>query len=59
MNREVWRQPGDPALYVAIAAVWTAGRRLLPRRFPPGVHRYRSVEAMEAAADRWRREQSS
>ena len=50
------RLPGDPALYRAIANVWTFGRRASPRRFPPGVHKYRSIEEMTRARDQWEAE---
>jgi hypothetical protein len=51
MNQPIWHSPGDPALYQAIAAVWEMGRRTNPRLFPPGVHRYRSIEEMSRARD--------
>jgi hypothetical protein len=51
MNREKWRQPGDPALYRAIASLWEFGRRTSKRRFVHGVHRYRSIESMSAAQE--------
>lgn len=51
MNQPVWRTPGDPALYAAIASVWERGARLSRRRFTPGVRRFRDVESLEAAAD--------
>jgi hypothetical protein len=47
MNQLVWREPGDPTLYRAIAGVWGLARRMNPRRFPPGVHKYRSIEEMD------------
>jgi hypothetical protein len=50
------RLPGDPALYRAIASAWAFGRRANPRRFPPGVHKYRSIEEMTLARDRWEAE---
>jgi hypothetical protein len=50
------RLPGDPALYRAIASVWTFGRRANPRRFPPGVHKYHSIEEMSRARDEWETE---
>jgi hypothetical protein len=31
--------------------VWNVGRRTNPRRFPPGVHRYRSIEEMSRIQD--------
>ena len=48
-----WRQPGDPMLFRAIAGVWELARRTNPRRFPPGVHKYRSIEDMDRARERW------
>ena len=45
------RIPGDPALYKAIAGVWAFGRAGNPRRFPPGLHKYRSIEDMNRAQD--------
>lgn len=54
MNQPVWRTPGDPALYRAIERLWAMGSRLRPRRFPPGVRKFRSIEEMDAATPRWR-----
>jgi hypothetical protein len=53
MEPAPWRQPGDPALFRAIAAVWDFGDRTLLRRFPPGVFRYRSIEEMKRAEEDW------
>jgi hypothetical protein len=51
MNQPVWRSPGDPALYRTMAGLLATGARLRRRGFAPGVHRYRSIEDLEAAAD--------
>lgn len=51
LNQPVWRAPGDAALYRVIAALWDTGRRLQTRPFTPGVHRFRSIDELEAAAD--------
>jgi hypothetical protein len=59
MNQPVWRTPGDPALYRTIAALLATGARLRPPRFVPGVHRYRSIADLEAAADSPQTEDSS
>jgi hypothetical protein len=56
MNQPVWRTPGDPALYRAIAALWDTGARTNPRRFPPGVYRYRSIEELDAQVTEWQRQ---
>lgn len=53
MEPAPWRQPGDPALFRAIAAVWDFGDQTLPRHFPPGVFRYRSVDEMKRAEGDW------
>jgi len=52
MNQPVWRRPGHPELYEAIAAVWEFGRRTSKRHFAPGVKRFHSIEAMDAAQSR-------
>ena len=56
MEQPVWRTPGDPALYRAIAALWDFGMRTVPRQFPPGVYRHRSIEALNETTDAWQRE---
>ena len=53
MEQPTWRRPGDPQLYRAIARVWAFGRRTVPRRFPPGVHRHHSVEALDRQVEQW------
>ena len=53
MKHGTWREPGDPALFRAIAAVWEFGRRSRPRRFPPGVYRHRSMDALNAQTEQW------
>ena len=50
-DHPIWRRPGDPMLYRAIAFVWEVARRTNPRRFPPGVHKYPSVEDMNRAQE--------
>ena len=52
MNRPQWREPGDPDLYRAIARVWAFGRRTNRRHFPPGVHRHRSLDELNAQTER-------
>ena len=53
MNQPLWRQPGDPDLYRAIAGVWALGTRTLAPRFPPGVYRHRSIEAANEQTEHW------
>jgi hypothetical protein len=58
MARDKWREPGQPALFRAIAAVWAFGRLSRPRRFPPGVYRHRSIADLNAQTERWEAESS-
>ena len=53
MKESRWRQPGDPEIARALAGLLEIGRRTNPRRFPPGVHRYTSIEEMWRAQERW------
>ncbi len=54
MTPPPWRAPGDPELDRAVAFVLTAAARMSPLRFPPGVHKHRSIEEMNDLQDRWR-----
>ncbi|MGB5162952.1 MAG: hypothetical protein WBP10_12155 [Thermoanaerobaculia bacterium] len=49
----MWRKPGDPNLYRAIAGVWGFGLRTRVRSFPPGVYRHRTVEDLQDQRARW------
>ena len=53
MKQRVWREPGDPSLYRSIRFVLDVGRRTRPRQFPAGVHKHRSIEALNAQTERW------
>ena len=55
MPDETWREPGDPLLYRAIREIWDFGRRTSRRRYLPGVHRFRSIAAMDVAQGDWDR----
>lgn len=50
-DHPIWRRPGDPLLYRAIALVWEVARRTNPRWFPPGVYKYRSIQEMDRAQE--------
>jgi hypothetical protein len=54
MKRRTRREPGDPSLYRAMRLVLDIGRRTRRRRFPPGVHKHRSTEALNVQTERWR-----
>lgn len=49
----LWREPGSRELARAIARVWDFARRTCPRRFPPGVHKHRSIESAQGQRDAW------
>lgn len=49
MNTPVWRRAGDPALFRAISGLWKVGRRTSARRFPVGVEKHSSIEALDRA----------
>lgn len=53
MEQPHWREPGDPELFKAIAALWTTGARTVGLRFPPGVYRHRTIEALNAQTEDW------
>jgi hypothetical protein len=53
MERPLWRQPGDRALYTTIAQIWAFGRQTDSYQFPPGVYRHGSVDEMDAQTRRW------
>lgn len=48
-------RPLDPRNLRLACDLSAAAVRLAPRRFPRGVHRYRSVAAADAARDAWER----
>jgi hypothetical protein len=53
MEKTLWREPGSPMLFRAIAGVWELASRTTRRRFPPGVYKHRSVENAGQLRERW------
>lgn len=53
MEDSLWRAADDPELPPAVARVWSFADRLTERRFPPGVHKHRSIEEAQALRDHW------
>jgi hypothetical protein len=53
MGGPIWYRPGDPALYRAMRNVLGLAHRTLRPRFPPGVHKHRSIEDMNAQQQAW------
>ena len=48
-----WLDPEDPLLPRRIAAVWNLAHHLSCYRFPPGVHKCRSIEEANRMIERW------
>jgi hypothetical protein len=55
MPPAAWRQPLDPTNLALTCELSTTAFRLAPRRFPAGVHRYRSVAAARERREQWER----
>ena len=56
MEDSLWRQPGDPRLFQAIASVWRFAAQTCPKRFPPGVYKHRTIEDAKRQRDVWEEE---
>jgi hypothetical protein len=52
-NTPVWRRSGDPALFRAMAGLWELAARTSRRRYPPGLHKHRSIEEMQRVQASW------
>jgi len=53
MGDALWYEPGDPALPLAIARVWTFAARTCRPHYPPGVYKHRSSDDADAQRERW------
>ncbi|HZE88716.1 MAG TPA: hypothetical protein VE404_04165 [Verrucomicrobiae bacterium] len=53
MDSPLWHTPGDPVLYKAPRRVWGLAHRMLQLHFPPGVHKHRTIEGMNAMQEAW------
>jgi hypothetical protein len=58
MPRARVRPPLDPANLRLACELSSTAMRLAPKRFAPGVHRYRSVMAASAEREAWERSAS-
>jgi hypothetical protein len=56
MPTAAFGRPLDPSNIALACRLSDLAARLRPRRFPAGVHRYRSVEAAAIARDTWERQ---
>ena len=46
-------EAGSPQLFAVIRHVWSLADRICPLRFPPGVHKHRSIEDAETLREKW------
>ena len=53
MLSPTWGEPLDPDNLRRAGAVSAFAARLHPRRFPPGLYKYRSAEEAGEARERW------
>lgn len=51
----LFREPLDPANLQLACELSSTALRLAPRRFPPGVHRYRSITEASERREAWER----
>ena len=52
-RRALWIAPDDPALAARIRNLWRFSARLVDRRIPRGLRRFRSIEEANAERERW------
>jgi hypothetical protein len=57
MPAAAFREPLDPANLRLACELSATTVRMAPKRFPRGVHRYRSIAAASARRDAWERQQ--
>ena len=55
-GRATWRDQNDPVLLLEIRDLWRLGSWLAPWRLPVGVHRFRSIDALNRQRQEWERE---
>lgn len=53
MEDSTWRENQDAALLAAIARAWEFAARTCGRRFPPGVHKHRSIAEAQRLREAW------
>jgi hypothetical protein len=51
----LWLDRDDPRLPRAIRELWDFSERVAPRHFPPGVYKFRSIEAKQRFDEAQRR----
>jgi hypothetical protein len=53
MEDSLWYESNDPTLWEAIRRVWDFADRTVTPRFPPGVHKHRSIDEAQATREVW------
>jgi hypothetical protein len=49
----LWGESGDPRHLRRVAWLWAFSARLHRSRFPPGIHRYATIEEAKRQRDEW------
>ncbi len=52
-RRDLWCETPDDKWFHRIASLWRRSAHLNPRRFTPGVRKYRTVKEAQADRERW------
>jgi hypothetical protein len=52
-EQDAWLDRDDPHLWAAIETVWELAGRLYSRRFPPGVHKHRTIDELNRQTEEW------
>ena len=52
-RQALWVRPGQPDLVSRIKSLWAFSSRLVLRRIPRGVRKFRSIEEANRDRDRW------
>ena len=55
-QQALWGDPTHPSHLLRVAWLWRLGSQLAPRRYPRGVHRYRSIEEANRVRESWERD---
>jgi hypothetical protein len=59
MNAHENRVPNTMEGLATFRFIQSAAGHVAPRRFPPGVYKHRSIEALNAQTEAWRRDPST
>jgi hypothetical protein len=51
----LWGDPRDPTYLRRLSWLWRFAQQLAPRRYPRGIHRYRSIDEANRSREAWER----